>query len=599
MDVRLPDGTVIQNVPDNISKADLTAKLKANGYDISKLEAPQAPQQPAPQAQPGAQGGPQAGQQAPEGAAPAQAPTAQPRTVTNVPEPQERRDVVAGMSAPERFAAGMGKGFMDIGRGIAQRAGDVYELAGAKRPGWAPTESDVEEQRKLDKPLTETKAGVAGEVAGQIAATLPLLGIPGAATAKGAALTGAGLGATHPTTPDENTMWEMVKGAGLGAAGAKVPTALAHIVSPKAVERAKKALGELTPGQALGGFWKTAEEKATSLPIAGWGISKAQRESIESFNKGVLNKILEPIGGKTDKIGYEGVQQAHNDLKKAYDEVLPKLKIQVDGTFDDDIKALTREAEVNLAEPQLERFMKALGPKDIGRFISPDGKISGENMKAIDTRLGTLIRDFQKGSAEEQLLGRELREAQATLRDLVARQNPEHAEQLTNINRGWARLIRVENAMGKVGSKEGIFTPAQLIGAVKATDDSLRHRAFSHGKALFQDIAEEAEKTIGNKYPDSGTAGRSLFSLAALGAYAAVKPALLAGEAALGAAYATPGVKRALTAAVAKRPEAAKGVAHTLESAAPFAARSAGVAGGFGIGGRETPEETPPTEQPQ
>lgn len=42
MDVRLPDGTVIKNVPDGMSKADLTAKLKSNGYDVSKLEAPVA-----------------------------------------------------------------------------------------------------------------------------------------------------------------------------------------------------------------------------------------------------------------------------------------------------------------------------------------------------------------------------------------------------------------------------------------------------------------------------------------------------------------------------------------------------------------------------
>lgn len=43
MDVRLPDGTVIKGVPDDMSKADLTAKLKSNGYDVSKLEAPAAP----------------------------------------------------------------------------------------------------------------------------------------------------------------------------------------------------------------------------------------------------------------------------------------------------------------------------------------------------------------------------------------------------------------------------------------------------------------------------------------------------------------------------------------------------------------------------
>jgi hypothetical protein len=42
MDVRLPDGTIIKGVPDDMSKADLTAKLKANGYDVSKLEAPAA-----------------------------------------------------------------------------------------------------------------------------------------------------------------------------------------------------------------------------------------------------------------------------------------------------------------------------------------------------------------------------------------------------------------------------------------------------------------------------------------------------------------------------------------------------------------------------
>lgn len=40
MDVRLPDGTVLKNVPDGMSKADLTAKLQKNGYDISLLDQP-------------------------------------------------------------------------------------------------------------------------------------------------------------------------------------------------------------------------------------------------------------------------------------------------------------------------------------------------------------------------------------------------------------------------------------------------------------------------------------------------------------------------------------------------------------------------------
>lgn len=37
MDVRLPDGTIIQNIPEGTSKSDLAAKLHAKGYDVSKL----------------------------------------------------------------------------------------------------------------------------------------------------------------------------------------------------------------------------------------------------------------------------------------------------------------------------------------------------------------------------------------------------------------------------------------------------------------------------------------------------------------------------------------------------------------------------------
>lgn len=39
MDVQLPDGTLVQGVPDGMSKADLVAKLKANGHDVSGLDA--------------------------------------------------------------------------------------------------------------------------------------------------------------------------------------------------------------------------------------------------------------------------------------------------------------------------------------------------------------------------------------------------------------------------------------------------------------------------------------------------------------------------------------------------------------------------------
>ena len=49
MDVKLPDGTIIQNVPDGTTKADLVAKLKSNGMAVPSEWLAPAPQQQASQ----------------------------------------------------------------------------------------------------------------------------------------------------------------------------------------------------------------------------------------------------------------------------------------------------------------------------------------------------------------------------------------------------------------------------------------------------------------------------------------------------------------------------------------------------------------------
>ena len=49
MDVRLPDGTVIKNVPEGTTKRQLLDKLRAKGYDVDKMTAAPAPAAPAPE----------------------------------------------------------------------------------------------------------------------------------------------------------------------------------------------------------------------------------------------------------------------------------------------------------------------------------------------------------------------------------------------------------------------------------------------------------------------------------------------------------------------------------------------------------------------
>ena len=104
----------------------------------------------------------------------------------------------------QNFAAAAGKAVADAGRGAKQLLDIPAVWLEKKFPGvsrWAQekgmpsaadsaqaTNADVAESRKLDAPLMDTWAGVAGNVTGQIAtAMLPL----GAAKAAGVPLAGA------------------------------------------------------------------------------------------------------------------------------------------------------------------------------------------------------------------------------------------------------------------------------------------------------------------------------------------------------------------------------------------------------------------------
>jgi len=120
-------------------------------------------------------------------------------------------DPTEGMSGLDKFRAGMGKAAYDTARGIGQFI-----------PGLV-TREDVAESRKRDAALMNTGAGMAGDVAGNIAMLAGTALIPGAATIRGGALIGAATGAIQPSTSTSETIGNTVLG---GAAGAAVPAAV-------------------------------------------------------------------------------------------------------------------------------------------------------------------------------------------------------------------------------------------------------------------------------------------------------------------------------------------------------------------------------------
>ena len=121
-------------------------------------------------------------------------------------------------------------------------------------------------------------------------------------------------------------------------------------------------------------------------------------------------------------------------------------------------------------------------------------------------------------------------------------------------------------AAASAGAKEGVFSPAQLAAAVRndAGRGALGKGQYSEGRALMQDLSDDAVNVLGPKYPDSGTAGRSaLHSI----------PAMVASVIGLApAAIYTPAGQKAVVAALAKRPEMVRLLGEELKKLAPMAA---------------------------
>lgn len=132
-------------------------------------------------------------------------------------------DPTEGMGVGEKLLAGVGKAFVDTGRGVGQLAGDVAEGVGLNRPSWAPTEADIAEVRKRDEPLMNTGAGMTGNILGNIATFAPLALVPGANTIAGGAALGAVTGAAMPVAEGESRGGNAAFG---GVAGAVVPAAV-------------------------------------------------------------------------------------------------------------------------------------------------------------------------------------------------------------------------------------------------------------------------------------------------------------------------------------------------------------------------------------
>lgn len=370
---------------------------------------------------------------------------------------------------------------------------------------------------------------------------------------------------------------EKMKQLGIGTTiGAITPIgtgALSRIAKPKSTPEVQSLIKQgvsPTPGQTLGGVAKSAEDRLRSVPLIGDAITAGQRRAVNQFDIATYNRVLGNIGEKLPKgtkPGRDTFTLVSEKISNKYTNLLPKLKGNLDPKFSKDIGDvlnLTKE----FPETQAKQLKVFIDESILSKF--DEGKISGQTLKNIESKIGLKIKDYITAQDPDQrALGYAFKDLQSSLRDMLSRSNPKHRGELKSLNKAFAENIRVERALTYTGGDEGIFTPAQLNSAVKSLTQGKRKTAFAKGNSLMQDQSSAGREVLTSQYPDSGTAGRALLGAGVAGGMYNVDPAILAGTTAASSMYA-PYLQGGVSRLLSTRPEWMSPIANTLKQSSPY-----------------------------
>lgn len=306
MDVRLPDGTVIQGVPDGMSKADLVSKLSANGYDTSGLM-PKAEKQPLMR------------QDAPVGGA-----SFDPNTGEVVIDDGSRGGQATGLDA---FVRGIGSG--------------LGNLIGSK---------SMKQQAQPYKEQMPVATG-AGELAAEIGATLPVGGALAKGVTKAASYAPSIASKVNPLAEALRTggfsAGGMTGASGLavrGAGGAATGGASAALIDPN----------DAGIGAAIGG----------ALPVVGKGLASGAQyvgRAMRPAEVKVAENLANQIGVPKEEL-LSALQQQGPQMIDGYQRTVPQI---LQNEFTSQLQRNLKTAGVNalgdVEKLQQGQFREALG----------------------------------------------------------------------------------------------------------------------------------------------------------------------------------------------------------------------------------------------
>lgn len=472
MDVRLPDGTILRNVPEGTTRAQIMAKLGQ-----SPVEQPTEP--------------------------------AKPNAAAMNPEVSTPFGTIKGEASngfnPAAYLIQIGDALDSMQKGAVQAQFGVgdwikQKLGGAPNPMLQAIAQERAEAKKPMQDLQEVHPGSTMLGTGTLFAVAPNKLAPALAAL------------------EHGSVGDRALGAGVAFAGNKIGEkagqALGRVLQPTrqgelsatqvAANEAADRLGvKLSSGEATGNrALRWAESATADLPIAS-GIATTRRTANQ---KAMNSATLRQLGQQGDEITEGVLAKARQDISGTYDRVLAPAKIELDTPFRAEVKAITGSKVMKeLRDEQTDAL--------IGKFQDmPQGKISvsGEWFQQNKTALDTQIKAAYNNSQPAKAMALE-RFEEALDRAAMRSLKPDDRAAYKAAGKQWATLRALES--GKV-VEGGNVMPGRL-------NSYLENRykgAFKEGK-IKGDVADVARMGgVLRDPPNSGTAARHMYTGGAIGA---------------------------------------------------------------------------------
>jgi hypothetical protein len=448
MNVELPDGTVLTDIPDGTSREQLRTKLKANGYDVSKLGQEEA----TPIGNEGRRSLPKS---------------------TTAPETDNRKFFKALLGDGLGTVAGdVGAGIGKVVSGAVNLSEDVlppYALAKTLRGRRSPIAESLQEYTDpaykegggtakaarfagevalAGGPATKAAEKVMGLVKGSGRLTKALRGAAGAGTAGG--VSGAIVEPEEGSTRGENALQGAATGLVVAPVAKLVGAARSFLGGPEAPSR---LLASAKQAQDAGYVIPPTQVKQSlgNRLLEGMSGKIATAQNASARNQEVTNRLAKQAIG-ADEISPDALAKVRSEANKAYANLGNFGTVKADEAFAKTVRDAGQRAE------GFSNDFPELVNKDVDQLIeSFAGKKSFDAQSAIEAikrlREGQrAVASNAQATAEAKAFGRTQGKLADAVENLVERNlaeagRPELLTSFRDARKTLARVYDVEKAM--------------------------------------------------------------------------------------------------------------------------------------------------------